>query len=533
MPHRHQLARAAFALAILTASAAWAQPGQNMPLDCRGDSCTFTLAFDDGLGNPRPAITGAPYSGQVSREVARTLPNGAHTSVTQLDPLTSRDAQGRVRTEQPVFPNRPDSFTAIRIQDPVAGFQYVLDPVNHVAHRMPFRPDYTQARNPAPAPAPAPQAQTTTESGVTRTLTPLGEKNIAGIAAVGSRIVESGTIPNGRSLNRTQEDWRDPRTGESLLTKLTSDNMDMTATLLRYAPGDPDPALFRIPAGYTVVDETGPFQVVHKRPDPSANGVVSMRPAGFTSNWDGSVCTVTFNPATGVAAGSMRADRATTGAPYSGRQTLERAAVTMPNGVSRPAINSSLAATARDGAGRFRTDPAPQISGPGPSRPCPGRLGIVEILDPVAGFRYELVPADRTAYRIPYKAETVRYQTPEFGANAGPVTTPNGVTVLDEYLARKTVLGVTAVGHRTTRTNPPGTYMGNDKPVVQISETWTDPLTGIQILSTDSGPNGDTKRSYPDYKSAEPDPALFKIPDGYKVIDEAGSFSFPIAIERN
>ncbi len=517
-----------FSIAIVALPAAIAQPGPNQAIDCRGETCTFTLAFVDGLNNPQPAITGAPYTGQVSREVARTLPNGTHTSVTQADPLTYRDSQGRVRTELPVYPNRPDSFTAVKLLDPVAGFQYMLDPVTRVAHRMPFKPDYTATWQPSSAEEWSKPFKGTGRGGTTSTREPLGTKTISGVATVGYRTTESGTNPRGLTMIRSGEQWMDPRTGEALLSKNINENDEMTATMLHYNAAEPDPALFKIPDGYKVVDETGPFQVVHPRVDPSAPGMVNLQRAGLSANGDRNSCTVTFTPATGAA--TQMVERAITGAPYSGQETFERAAVTLPNGTVRPGNTSVMRATARDKYGRLRTDPAPMTGGPG--RGCPGRLALVEILDPVAGSRYVLDTAAHVAYRIPYQAEPGRYEPGMMGPNVGPRTLPNGVTVLDEYLARKVVLGVTAVGHRTTRTSPPGTYMGNDKPVVDITETWTDPQTGILLISKQSGPNGDVVRSVPDYKGTDPDPALFKIPEGYKVIDETDKFSFIVPVQN-
>lgn len=38
-------------------------------------------------------------------------------------------------------------------------------------------------------------------------------------------------------------------------------NGSWESKLSEYKAGDPDPALFRIPEGYAVVDETGPFRL--------------------------------------------------------------------------------------------------------------------------------------------------------------------------------------------------------------------------------------------------------------------------------
>jgi len=528
-------------VAALLFLAATAVRGQNQ-INCDSQNCAFTLSFDDGMNRPAPVVTGAPYSGQQTRNNTSTLPNGTHTSVTSSDPLTYRDSKGRLRTEQPAYrnepsdrPARPDNFTIVEIQDPVAGFQYILDPVTRVAHRMAFKPGMIVAWQPGPLTPAGPPISDTGPGGATWTNEPLGTKTISGIITVGYRITGTSPQPRGRgngSFTSSDEYWNDPRTGVSLLSKHGNENDEMTATMLNYSVAEPDPSLFRIPDGYNVVDETGPFRVVHPRAggSTSANGapVDPGNPAKLTSDWDGESCSLIFTPATGRAAGLTA--WAITGAPYSGREILARAAVTLPDGTQAPGITSALRMTARDSEGRVRTDPAPMSGGPG-QRSCPGKLATVEILDPVAGYRYILDSVAQVAYRVPYQASQQHYQPGAMGWNAGTWTAANGRVIVDENLGSKLISSITAIGHRSTQTSPPGTYMGNDKAVVQITETWIDPQTGVQLVSKNSGPNGDTTRSIPDYNN-NPDPALFKIPGGYKIVDEAGTFTFAVPVQK-
>jgi hypothetical protein len=527
-------------VATLLFLAATAVRGQN-EINCDGQNCAFTFSFDDGINGPPPVVTGAPYSGQMTRNNSRTLPDGTHTSVNQSDPLTYRDSKGRLRTEQPVYrndppdrPARPDNFTVVEIQDPVAGYQYILDPVTRVAHRMPYKPAAIVAWQPRPLTAAGPPTTNTMPGGATWTNEPLGTMTISGITAVGYRITGTGTGGRGnRPFTDSDEHWDDPHTGVSLLSKHVDDysSDEMIATIFNYSVAEPAPSLFMIPEGYKIVDETGPFRVLHPRAGGSGPGGPSVdpgTPAKLYSDWDGESCSLIFTPATGRAAGMTA--WAFTGAPYSGREVSERAASILPDGTPSPGNTSALRLVARDSEGRVRTDPAPMSGGPG-HRGCPGRLATVEILDPVAGYRYILDSVARVAYRAPYQASPQRYQPGGMGSNVGTWTAPNGRVTLDESLGSKLISGVTAVGHRSTQTSPPGAYMGNDKAVVQISETWIDPQTGVQLVSRNSGPNGDTTRSIPDY-TTNPDPALFKIPDGYKVIDETGSFSFVVPIQK-
>lgn len=88
-----------------------------------------------------------------------------------------------------------------------------------------------------------------------------------------------------------------------------------------------------------------------------------------------------------------------------------------------------------------------------------------------------------------------------------------------DKLGGKTIAGVYAEGVRTTTTYPVG-YMGNDRPIVNVRETWTAPDLKFVILSTDNDPrNGLRSTEMTDIVRAEPDPALFLPPEGYTIKD--------------
>jgi hypothetical protein len=153
---------------------------------------------------------------------------------------------------------------------------------------------------------------------------------------------------------------------------------------------------------------------------------------------------------------------------------------------------------------------------------------MVRIQDAVNGYEYLLDSVNHVAYRLHIEVRAMPFHPASYVQPTGTRTLPNGIIVTDEDLGGQTISGVTAVGHRSTRTNPPGTYMGNDKPVVQVSEQWTDPKTGVVLISKNVGPNGATTRSIPDYQASDPDPTLFLIPSDYKIVDETGKFKFVI-----
>jgi hypothetical protein len=135
----------------------------------------------------------------------------------------------------------------IVIDDPVAEVHYTLDPNAKVARVLP--PPPVGAPPPGQA-GPPPEA-----AGVTE---PLGKQTIGGVACNGTRstiTIPAGQIGNDRPLQIVAERWfspdlqvvvrsvhRDPRVGETVyhLTNIKRE--------------EPDGALFKVPAEYTVDD---------------------------------------------------------------------------------------------------------------------------------------------------------------------------------------------------------------------------------------------------------------------------------------
>lgn len=82
-------------------------------------------------------------------------------------------------------------------------------------------------------------------------------------------------------------------------------------------------------------------------------------------------------------------------------------------------------------------------------------------------------------------------------------------------LGTKTINGVLATGKRVTRTIP---VDGTDKPVVATHEEWFSPDLKIQLSRNDVDPFRGTHTTIATaLTKAEPDAALFKVPQGYTV----------------
>lgn len=500
---------------LATALAAGAQPGQQMT--CTGQTCTFPLSFEDAALY-LVGTTGAAFSGQEQDSNSSTLPNGTHLSNQNLRDMTYRDSKGRVRTERYAIPfnpqgrpANPNDFVIAEIHDPVAGFVYILDPVGKTAYRMAI-PKNLQTWDLSNI------ASMEGASGPNTVITFLGARTMSGANANGYRSSWTRTDPAGNTFVITTEDWYALATGVRLLKKQTftgNDNIN-TTTETNYSEAEPEASLFQIPDGYKTVDETGPFQVVHPETGGARVNSGGTGPQLMAGACEEGACTITYNP------GNAPATTALTGAPYSGHEILtsivnNKPFVGKPNGTGRY----------RDSNGRTRTDPVQPSGGMAIS----ASVTLVKIEDPVAGYVYIVSPAIRTAYRIQTSFRSFAFQPNQnMAQQAGTRTMPNGSTVAIENLPPQTISGIAAVGQRNTRTDPPGTYNGNDKTVVTVNERWIDPKTGIVIQTSNTGLRADTTTTMPDYKEGDPDPALFQIPAGYKVIDEPGKFSFDVPI---
>lgn len=255
--------RILISLAVLPFAACLAFAQSGMSAGCDSTSCRIAFTF----GPYGIASTGsAAYSGRQTTETVRTLSDGTHiTGANPISPAIYRDSQGRVRTERPAFAGPagaklPIDFAIVEIQDPVAGYIYVLDSVNQVAHRLPVqaRPLPAGPQNGAPPGFSAPPS------------VDLGTQIMFGVTLTGRQT--SYTAPAGSAMGNDQpittvtETWTDPRTNVAVLRKSTSPTGNSTMTMQNYSNSEPDPSLFQIPPGYRVVDETGgSFTIVTPR----------------------------------------------------------------------------------------------------------------------------------------------------------------------------------------------------------------------------------------------------------------------------
>ena len=183
--------------------------------------------------------SGAPYSADEIHE--RLKPTAGGKLVAEPPELHHiyRDSQGRTRTERPVSHSH---LLIVEIQDPVAGFEYVLDPQARIAHRWKVSRSrtYPIAKDTAESSRPAGSDQS------------LGTRMIEGFLAEGTRTVVH--LEGGPS---TIDMWKIPELSVLVLSRNTLPRSGVFITRLSHIQrSEPDPALFQAPSGYAVVDES-------------------------------------------------------------------------------------------------------------------------------------------------------------------------------------------------------------------------------------------------------------------------------------
>ena len=89
-----------------------------------------------------------------------------------------------------------------------------------------------------------------------------------------------------------------------------------------------------------------------------------------------------------------------------------------------------------------------------------------------------------------------------------------------ESLGSQVMEGVSAKGKKVTRSFPVGT-MGNDRPLASITESWFSPDVRLYVLTKTSDPRtGESIMRLRNIERSEPDPALFRAPPDYQIVDD-------------
>jgi hypothetical protein len=235
---------------------------------------------------PGKVVKRAPYSALASTEMTQLLSDGNQISHKMTSNIY-RDSQGRTRREENFSGiglfviNGKQPRGVVFISDPVSASDYVLEPENKIARKMPSLPPNGIATNKMfamGAMGVAVQAsgepgvqgvqvsghsdvqsvRVSEDSGVQVSPESLGQQTNEGVVAEGKRTtttIPAGAMGNQRPITTVTEEWfsrdlqvivlsttKDPRMGET------------TYRLTNIQRAEPPATLFTLPADYTVKD---------------------------------------------------------------------------------------------------------------------------------------------------------------------------------------------------------------------------------------------------------------------------------------
>jgi len=206
-----------------------------------------------------------------------------------------------------------------------------------------------------------------------------------------------------------------------------------------------------------------------------------------------------------------------TGAPYSAIETVQTQQL-LANG--NQISNSEQTKVYRDSQGRTRSERT--ITPPASSGKQP--FTEITIVDPVAGYKYDLNSATMIAFQTPLPPARTSSGTgthPPRPSGSGKATT----TTTD--LGTQTINGVNATGTQVTETIPAGAF-GNAQAIQIVRVTWisTDLKVPVEIKTSDPR-FGTRDLELTSIVASEPDTTLFAVPSGYTIKTGRGGFGGP------
>jgi hypothetical protein len=258
----------------------------DQPIMIQGAQATSTLgpaeigvqAFSAMV--PGKVVKGAPYSAVASTEMTQVLSDGNQIRHKMTSNIY-RDSQGRTRREEnfagfgPLVVNGSHPPSVVFISDPVSGSDYVIEPDNKIARKVPslqangiaMNKVFSTGGGVGGAVGPVgpvvqvfgdPGVTVSAESRVQRSTESLGQQSIEGVVAEGKRItttIPAGAMGNQRPITTVTEEWlsselqvvvlsttKDPRVGET------------TYRLTNIQRSEPPATLFTLPADYAIKD---------------------------------------------------------------------------------------------------------------------------------------------------------------------------------------------------------------------------------------------------------------------------------------
>lgn len=268
----------ALGLACFLSSTGWTQ-AQLQPGESFFQSAA-TFAPRGGVALPGvalpmiPAEVGKPFSAMAISRSEQTWVDGTHVTHT-VTMMEYRDMEGRIR-EEPAEP--PNPVKQITIRDRIANVVYRLNIAERTATKSSILPivqtPLGTGRGGRGGSGGLPQLQNNLENlnqlrtamqnlsrtaakNPNETVEDLGITSLNGVLAHGTRttvVVPAGAIGNDREFRSTEERWFSDELN-LLIKSVSTDPRFGTTTYERknISRETPDPSLFQVPAGYSIV----------------------------------------------------------------------------------------------------------------------------------------------------------------------------------------------------------------------------------------------------------------------------------------
>jgi hypothetical protein len=200
-------------------------------------------------------VPNMPMSGTVELESTEVLPYGS-TDVKKAFAHIARDSRGRIYNERRSF--APTTYTgttpilSFHIYDPETRISVFLDPATHIARQTTL-----------PAPEADPEAKAGRDTRANNPLIheeDLGSQTVDNFAVHGirkSRAIPAKANGTGKAIVVVDEYWYSEELHLNMIVK-HNDPRDgqQVVTITQVDRAEPDPAMFEVPSGYKVVEET-------------------------------------------------------------------------------------------------------------------------------------------------------------------------------------------------------------------------------------------------------------------------------------
>jgi hypothetical protein len=244
-----------FTAAVLLALAVpcFAQMGPGGPGGPHGPRGEFAGPFGPGFGHGK-LVTGAPYRATLSNQMVQHLADG-NTLQRITTGEVARDSQGRTY-EKVTITGGPLGQTGTKtltfISDPVAGFAYTLNSAAKTAIQRPLPPGHE--RRDVAAERIHPDRPNTVESE-------LAVDASSGVSAQGKSMthtIPAGAMGNAQPIVATTQTWYSSEL-QVVVKSVRNDPFfgQSTYALTNVVTTEPEAALFKVPADYTVKVSTG------------------------------------------------------------------------------------------------------------------------------------------------------------------------------------------------------------------------------------------------------------------------------------